>query len=261
MIPLILKKLVPLPRILQMRNVVFVGPHPDDIEIGAGGTAHRLVAAGARVTFVICTDGGCGSTDPSMTPEKLSAIRTAEAKAAAERIGVSGVRFLGFPDGGTYSEWDLALRLAGVIAEIRPDMVFGPDPNLPSECHPDHLRTAQAVRTAVFLTAVPNVLTRNGIPFDQDLYYRTSSPSLAYFYTHRPNRRIGLGKSDVEAKNAAILCHKSQFPLESVEWKNLSAYLRLRQTGLGLPIFRSQAEAFFTLSPAHQHCFPEVLKF
>lgn len=261
MISLILKKMVPLPDIRKMKNALFIGPHPDDIEIGAGGTAHRLASGGAKVTFVVCTDGGCGSTDLSMTPERLSAIRLEEAKKGAARIGATEVRFLGYPDGGSYSSWEMALRLAEVIAEIRPDIVFCPDPDLSSECHPDHLRTAEAARTAVFLSAIPNVLKRNGIAFDADHYFKSSSPALAYYFTHRVNRRVGLDKMDLEAKREAILCHESQFPPNSAEWKNISAYLRLRQTGLGFGIWRSQAEGFFTLSATHQHCFPEVLKF
>ena len=55
----------PLPDIERFQRFLFIGPHPDDIEIGAGATAARLAAAGRELCFLICTDGrfGTGSLD------------------------------------------------------------------------------------------------------------------------------------------------------------------------------------------------------
>ena len=41
-------------------SYLFIGPHPDDIELGAGATAAKLVNAGKKVTFLICLDGRYG---------------------------------------------------------------------------------------------------------------------------------------------------------------------------------------------------------
>ena len=57
---LILKAAAPLPRIESYDRYLFIGPHPDDIEIGAGATAAKLAAAGKKVTFLICMDGRYG---------------------------------------------------------------------------------------------------------------------------------------------------------------------------------------------------------
>ena len=50
----------PTPKIESFQRYLFIGPHPDDIEIGAGATAAKLAAAGKDVCFLICTDGRYG---------------------------------------------------------------------------------------------------------------------------------------------------------------------------------------------------------
>ena len=56
----VLRFAAPLPKIERFDRFLFLGPHPDDIEIGAGATAAKLAAAGKQVTFLICTDGRYG---------------------------------------------------------------------------------------------------------------------------------------------------------------------------------------------------------
>jgi LmbE family N-acetylglucosaminyl deacetylase len=261
MIRAILKHLAPLPDLRKMKKAVFIGPHPDDIEIGAGGTIHRLIGEGAQITYVICTDGSSGFTDPNMTVEKLAVLRKDESLKAAEIMGVERVIHLDLPDAGPYDEWALACRLAGILADFRPEAVFCPDPELPSETHPDHLRVGRASKTAVFMANFASILNRNGIPCDSEKIAKTPSPALAYYFTHRPNRFIAYSREDRDAKTASILCHRSQFSEGSPEWRGLSAYLRLREAAFGWRIFRCRAEGFFVMAPLHQHAFPEVNRF
>lgn len=54
---LILKFAAPLPKIESYQRYLFLGPHPDDIKIGAGATAAKFASAGKDVCFLICTDG------------------------------------------------------------------------------------------------------------------------------------------------------------------------------------------------------------
>ena len=51
----------PPPEIEKCERFLFIGPHPDDIEIGAGATAAKLAAMGKAVCFLVCTDGRYGS--------------------------------------------------------------------------------------------------------------------------------------------------------------------------------------------------------
>ena len=81
-----------------IQRVLVVTAHPDDSEFGAGGTIAKLVREGKQVSYCIVTNGNKGSTDRSMTPERIARIREEEQRAAARVLGVDTVDFLGFPD-------------------------------------------------------------------------------------------------------------------------------------------------------------------
>ena len=100
---LALKIAAPLPKIEAYRRYLFIGPHPDDIEIGAGATAATLAAMGKAVTFLVCTDGRFGEGNVPETGDALAALRRQEAIASAKLLGVTDVRFLGLSDGGFYA--------------------------------------------------------------------------------------------------------------------------------------------------------------
>ena len=95
----------PPPEIEKCERFLFIGPHPDDIEIGAGATAAKLAAMGKAVCFLVCTDGRYGSE--TVPPEELIPLRRAEAQKSAELLGVHDLRFLDLCDGGFYSEEEL----------------------------------------------------------------------------------------------------------------------------------------------------------
>ena len=82
---LALRFAAPAPKVEQYERYLFLGPHPDDIEIGAGATAAKLAAAGKQVCFLICTDGryGLEHAPQGTTPEELIELRKAEALASA----------------------------------------------------------------------------------------------------------------------------------------------------------------------------------
>ena len=65
-------------------SAIVVTPHPDDAEIGCGGTIAKWIEAGSRVYYVLCTNGDKGTSDPNMTSEKLKTIRAKEQYAAAK---------------------------------------------------------------------------------------------------------------------------------------------------------------------------------
>src|SRR5438552_11366266 len=76
-----------------------VTAHPDDSEFGAGGTVAKMVKEGREVTYVIVTNGNKGSSDRSMTPERLARIREEEQRNAARTLGVERAGRLGYADG------------------------------------------------------------------------------------------------------------------------------------------------------------------
>ena len=75
-------------------DILVITAHPDDAEYGTAGTVARWIKEGRSVAYVLCTSGEKGTTDRTMTPEKLAVIREKEQRAAAEVLGVRDVEFL-----------------------------------------------------------------------------------------------------------------------------------------------------------------------
>ena len=86
LVSLALRLAAPAPQVEAFDRYLFLGPHPDDIEIGAGATAAKLIAAGKQVCFLICTDGrfGLEHAPTGTAPEDLIALRQAEALSSAK---------------------------------------------------------------------------------------------------------------------------------------------------------------------------------
>ena len=249
MLKSILLKAVPVPKIDQFERYLFVGPHPDDIEVACGATVAKLVSLGKKVTFIVCTDGRIGALDETLTSEQIVEIRRQEALASAKLLGVDDVVFLPFHDGGNYTSDELANALVPYILQTQPQMVFCPDHTVPSECHPDHLKTGQAVTKAVFLASWPKLTAQ------LDLEGSAPNINLAYYYTHKPNRYFGI-KKFLKVHLDAIACHKSQFDENNL--KVFKTYFGVRQLRFGLRSGKGRADGYRVLSPTHQHCFPEI---
>jgi LmbE family N-acetylglucosaminyl deacetylase len=116
-------------------NVLVLAPHPDDEAIGCGGTICLHVRKGHKVSVAFLTSGELGLKD--LPQEEVWAIREAEARAAAEVLGVAETRFLRLPD---WTSGDEPQRLndaiSTVLREQRPETVYVPHEG---DEHPDHL--------------------------------------------------------------------------------------------------------------------------
>jgi bacillithiol biosynthesis deacetylase BshB1 len=121
-------------------DVLAVGAHPDDVELGCGGTLALLAAAGRRVGIVHLTSGEAGTRG---TPEQ----RREEAKAAAKALGATEPVFLDCGDGGLRHGPAEEDDLIEVLRDMRPELVLGPPA---SDRHPDHRRAHALVRDAFF---------------------------------------------------------------------------------------------------------------
>ena len=131
----------------EIERVMVVTAHPDDSEFGAGGTVAKMVKEGREVTYVIVTNGNKGSSDRSMTPERLARIREEEQRNAARTLGVARVEFLGYPDCEVEDTRDLRRDVTRQIRRWRPDLVIAQNPNRTynlGASHRDH-RTAAGV--------------------------------------------------------------------------------------------------------------------
>ena len=250
----VLRFAAPLPKIEQFDRFLFLGPHPDDIEIGAGATATRLAAAGKQVTFLICTDGryGLDYAPEGTTPEALIEMRQRESIAAAKLLGVTDVRFLPFEDGGFYEPDDLLRAVAGVIRDTQPQVLFAPDPCVESECHADHLRTGKCARRLAFAASSRPVMERLGAG-------PAPVQAIAYYMTAKPNRYVGT-RGFFARQLEALLCHESQFPAGGAALRSVRLYLKLRAVDFGIRSGKGLAEGFRVLGQTQMHCLPEADK-
>jgi LmbE family N-acetylglucosaminyl deacetylase len=149
-------------------GVLFVHAHPDDESMGTGGTIARLVAEGARVDLVTCTDGAEGEIhDPTLDPEearpRLAEIRRAELACSVAALGKGAIRhhLLGYRDSGMMGTdanahpecfWqadldEAARRLTEIVKEVRPSAIVTYDEN-GNYGHPDHINAARIAREA-----------------------------------------------------------------------------------------------------------------
>lgn len=245
----VLRFAAPLPKIERFQRFLFLGPHPDDIEIGAGATAAKLAAAGKDVCFTICTDGRYGTdhAPAGLIGDALAAVRKKEAEASAALLGVRDLRFLDFSDGGFYEAEELRQAIAAVVSDFRPDVIFAPDPVVASECHTDHLNVGEAARRIAVFAPNPGIMRERGL---------SPAPvqALAYYMTAKANQFIGTrGYLEVQLKSIYD-CHKSQFPKKDA----VAVYLRLRSADFGLRTLTGSAEGFRVLGQTQMHCLPEA---
>ncbi|HSS51306.1 MAG TPA: bacillithiol biosynthesis deacetylase BshB1 [Thermoanaerobaculia bacterium] len=121
-------------------DVLAVGAHPDDVELGCGGTLARLASEGRATGILHLTRGERGTRG---TPEE----RQAEAEAAAAALGAKALDFLDCGDGGLRTGPAEEDSLIAKLREWRPDLVLAPTPH---DRHPDHTRAHQLVEAACF---------------------------------------------------------------------------------------------------------------
>lgn len=190
-------------------DVIAVGAHPDDVEIGCGGTLARLVKQGYRVGIVDLTDGEPTPLSPG--PE----VRLAEAKAAGEKLGIHQRITLPLSNRRLFDSFETRVALAAEFRRYRPRLVLGLGEKTPL-ASPDHWQAVQITDAAVFYAR----LTKwdqyfPGLPvhkIEAQLYYTLA------FYSIEPmpaGGRLVCDISDVlEAKLASIRCYATQFPAE-----------------------------------------------
>ena len=250
---LALRFAAPVPKIESFQRCLFLGPHPDDIEIGAGATAARLAEEGKDICFLICTDGrfGLANAPKGTTQEELIRIRKGEARQSAALLGVKDLRFLDFCDGAHYSRDDLTQAIARVVGEFQPDLIFAPDPDVSSECHPDHRNVGEAAKTVSCFAPYPELM---------ESYSSSAAPvkALAFYMTARPNCYVKTGRCLQRQLEAIFSCHLSQFPPDSQDAKSITLYLKLRARDHGIRCLSPSAEGFRVLGQTQMHCLPEA---
>ena len=196
----------------QPDRVLVISAHPDDPEFSASGTVANWVQLGTQAKYVIVTDGSKGSADPEMTSDNLIKMRQKEQRAAAKKIGVSEVAFLGYPDGEIYNTPDLRRDITRQIRLHRPDIVITHDPTTrifqnTYINHPDH----RAVGDTVLDTIFPIARDRLNYPEHEEEGLEPHKVlDVFLFGTEKPNLWVDI-TATIDIKIAALKQHKSQF--------------------------------------------------
>lgn len=180
-----------------MTDVVCVGAHPDDVEIGMGATIAGMTASGMTVAVVDLTDG-----EP--TPAGTRETRLAEADAAARRLGVTERRILDLPNRQLFDTVEARTALAEVFRELRPRIVFAP---YPLDAHPDHIAASAIVQAARFWAKLTKT-EMAGEPHYPARLYRYMAVHLRL--VREPSFVVDVSE-DLPAKLEALSMYHSQF--------------------------------------------------
>jgi LmbE family N-acetylglucosaminyl deacetylase len=119
-----------------MKKVLIISAHPDDMEIGMGGTAAKLAESGHTVVSVILTDGRRAPNPFSISEEKMAKVRHAESKRAAEILGIKETIFFNFESIENRDQYTATLQLVEVINSVAPNQIFTLHPT--ADRHPTH---------------------------------------------------------------------------------------------------------------------------
>lgn len=184
-----------------MASILVIGPHPDDQELGMGGTIARLSAQGHAVHLVDMTNG-----EP--TPFGSVETRARESAAAARILGVERT-LLGLPNRQVVHNLESRHRLAALIRVHKPNVMFVP---YPVDAHPDHVAVTRIAEDARFDAK----LTRSDIPGPPWHPKRI----IYYFCTHLrmnfvPTFCIDIS-DQIDQKMSAVAEYKSQFPTSDI---------------------------------------------
>jgi LmbE family N-acetylglucosaminyl deacetylase len=225
----------------EIQRVLVIAAHPDDADIGCGGTMAKWARQGKEIVYLVCTRGDKGSSDPDMTSERLAEVRTAEQRAAAGIIGVKEVRFLDGRDGELLPTLELRKSVAEMVRRYRPDVIFTHDPTVQvydrgNLNHPDH----RVVGTTALDVVYP--ISRDALHYPDQLA-RGLSPHEVHevylFMANQPNMAFDISET-IDIKIEALRQHRSQFP--DPEW--VEGWMRERHAEMGRVHAMAHAETF-----------------
>ncbi len=238
---------------LQPVDLLAFGAHPDDVELGAGGTLLKHIQLGYSAGIVDLTQGELGSRG-SVTK------RYEEANESSKILGVTFRKNLQWPDGFFAEDDSNLLEIAKIIRLTRPQWVMA---NAISDRHPDHGRAAKIIERATFLAGLVKIkIEENGIDLPA---YR---PANIYHYIQ--DRNIGPQfvvdiSNQWEIKMKAIAAFKSQFysenssePITPISTKEFWNFLEARARDFGRIGGFEFAEGFTTATPLSFRNFKEL---
>ncbi len=130
-------------------DILAIGAHPDDVELGCGGTIAKLISEGKKVAIVDLTRGELGTRGTEET-------RAQESAAATEILGIAARENLDMKDGFILNTEEHQLKIVEMVRKYRPEIVFA---NALDDRHPDHAKAAKLTADACFLAGLIKIET------------------------------------------------------------------------------------------------------
>jgi len=184
---------------MQKLDILSFGAHPDDVELGCGGTLLAAVAEGKKIGIIDLTHGELGTRG-------TVADRLKEALLAGEIIGAAVRENLGMKDGFFINDQVHQMMIIEMIRKYQPDIILC---NAPEDRHPDHGKAAKLVADATFLSGLVKIeTTHNGVA------QAAWRPSQVFHYIQSRNLQPSFVvdiSEHMDKKMASILAHSTQF--------------------------------------------------
>ena len=182
-------------------DILAIGAHPDDVELGCGATLAKEVANGRKVGIIDLTRGELGTRGTAETRDEESAE-------AAKILGVAIRTNMEFADGFFLNDKYHQIELIKMIRKYRPEIVLC---NAVDDRHIDHGKGSKLVSDACFLSGLLKIATKTE---DEDGWQEPWRPTHLYHYIQWKNLEPNL-VVDVSGfmakKEAAVLAYKTQF--------------------------------------------------
>ena len=220
-------------------DILAFGAHPDDVELGAGGTIAKEVAKGKTVVIVDLTKGELGTRGTALT-------RKTEAEDAKNILGVAHRENLGFKDGFFVNDKQHQLEIIKMIRKYQPEIVLC---NAIDDRHIDHGKGSKLVSDACFLSGLIKIETKV-----DDTIQKQWRPKQVYHYiqwkTIEPDFVVDIsGYLDLKMKS--VLAYKTQFfdptskePETPISSKNFTDSVKYRARDLGRLVNMDYAEGY-----------------
>lgn len=222
-------------------DILAIGAHPDDVELGCGATIAKEISKGKTVGIIDLTRGELGTRGTAET-------RDLESRKAAEILGVSVRRNMEFADGFFSNDKAHQLELIKMIRLYKPEIVLC---NAIEDRHIDHGRASQLVSDACFLSGLVKIDTKHE---DVDGWQEAWRPKAVYHYIQwkdlEPDVVVDVS-GFIEVKMNAVMAYQTQFfnpdseePETPISSKNFTDSVKYRARNFGRLIGSEYAEGF-----------------
>lgn len=223
-------------------NVLAVGCHPDDLEIGCYGTLIKLAKAGHRVIAAHVANGSMGHVQ--IQPDELGVLRNRESEEAAKLIGVEAIT-LDVGDIAVRSEDEAQMReMVRVVRYARPDFIITHNPD---DYMTDHKQASELVFNASFAASLKHYAPHTGEPVPvSPIFYMDTLAGTGFL----PSEYVDISE-EIELKLQALACHKSQINwMRDHDGIDFLEFVRACSRGRGCQCGVTYAEAF---RPCHHY--------